>query len=85
MLVMGLRDASAKKGYSVLLDQFFTVSVSFVQVLSFEVFLVAFLRKVVKWHLACERSEIQTNYIRNNLTQGSFSREDLTISILLRR
>ena len=42
MLVMGLRDASAKKGYSVLLDQFFTVSVSFVQVLSFEVFFVAF-------------------------------------------
>ena len=37
MLVMGLRDASAKKGYSVLLDQFFTVSV-----LSFEVFLEAF-------------------------------------------
>ena len=43
MLVMGLRDASAKKkGHSVLLDQFFTASVSFVQVLSFEVFLVAF-------------------------------------------
>ena len=38
MLVMGLRDASVKKkGYSVLLDQFFTVSV-----LSFEVFLEAF-------------------------------------------